>query len=379
MDNDKDDTIKKIYYDSFGSIKRTLKEAKAIDPTIKEKDIKAWKDRNLQRKINLKGQNSFVASKPREEYQMDLFEMPITKTMDMRSMTKERTEQAVEQAKRQRRKGEGMAAVEAANRGQKQAMATGTLNRGQKRLDEARAIVPKMMKTAEGKYVKQKGLFKYGLLMVDIFTKFVAIVPLENNTGPDLLRGLKKIIPEMGGKPETLYSDGEGGMDGNDTQKWLLAQKIRLLSTRTHAHFAERHIRTIKDMMFKRFDHKKMHVDDWQTLLPEILKQYNTKMEHSAIGMTPEEATQPGNEAVVKGRLQVKQINTRRYPEIHVGDKVKYFQKKDKLDKERVSTWSKTTSDVTAITESHGQQYYTLDPKPVNWKRPLQRSEILLV
>jgi hypothetical protein len=168
-------------------------------------------------------------------------------------------------------------------------------------------------------------------------------------------------------------------MDGNDTQAWLLAQKIRLLSTRTHAHFAERHIRTIKDMMFKRFDHKKMHVDDWQTILPEILKQYNTKMVHSAIGMTPEEATQPGNEAVVKGRLQVKQMNTRRYPEIHVGDEVKYFQKKDKLDKERVSTWSRTTSEVTAITESHGQQYYTIDPKPVNWKRPLQRSEILKV
>jgi hypothetical protein len=102
-------------------------------------------------------------------------------------------------------------------------------------------------------------------------------------------------------------------------------------------------------------------------------------MEHSAIGMTPEEATQPGNEALVKGRLQVKQMNTRRYPEIEVGDKVKYYQKKDKLDKERVSTWSTTTSEVTAISEAHGQKYYTIVPKPVTSKRPLQRSEILKV
>ena len=80
----KDDIIKKIYYEHFGSIKRTLKEARAIDPNIKEKDIKAWKDRGLQRKINLVRQNSFVASRPRQEYQVDLFEMPISTITDMR-------------------------------------------------------------------------------------------------------------------------------------------------------------------------------------------------------------------------------------------------------------------------------------------------------
>lgn len=380
MQNDRNRIIKKVYYESFGSIKRTLKEAREIDPTIKEKDIKAWKDTNIQRKINLKGTNSFVASKPREEYQMDLFEMPITVQRDMRKQTKAQLAQATEQAKRKRRKGEGFATTEAAaKRSQRPEMATGTLDRGQKRLDEARAVVPKMMKTAEGKYKPQPGLKKFGLLVVDIFTKFVAIEPLEKRAGDVLLTGLRKVMRTMGGTPETLYSDEEGGLETPETQAWLQRQKIRLLTTRTHAHFAERHIRTIKDMIFKRMDHKKIHIDNWHTLLPEVLTQYNTKMVHSAIGMTPDDATIPSNEAIVKGRLQVKKLNTRRYPEIRVGDKVKYYQKKDKLDKERVSTWSTTTSRVTAISESHGQKYYTLNPKPVNSKRPLQRAEILKV
>jgi len=188
---------------------------------------------------------------------MDLFEMPITKRMDMRKMTKEQVEQATEQAKRKRRKGEGLETTEAANRGQRPAMATGTLNRGPRQLEQARAIVPKMLKTAEGKYRKQQGLFTHGLLVVDIFTKFVAVVPLENKAGPSLLSGLRKIMHTMGGEPETLYSDEEGGLDTPDVQAWLNRKKIRLLTTRTHAHFAERHIRTIKDMMFKRMDHKK--------------------------------------------------------------------------------------------------------------------------
>ena len=74
--------IQKVYYESFGSIKQVLQDAKAIDPTIKQQDIKTWKDRTLHRKINLKGMNSFVASKPKEEYQMDLFAMPIVKKRD---------------------------------------------------------------------------------------------------------------------------------------------------------------------------------------------------------------------------------------------------------------------------------------------------------
>ena len=161
--------------------------------------------------------------------------------------------------------------------------------------------------------------------------------------------------------------------------EWFLRRDIRLLQTRTHAHFAERHIRTVKDMIFKRMDHKKIHIDNWQTLLPEILTEYNTKMEHSATGLTPEEASKPRNLALVKGRLQVKALKSRKYPDIVVGDEVKYFQKKDKLDKERVSTWSTTTSVVTDIKESHGQKYYVLDPKPLQWKGDLQRSEILKV
>ena len=82
----KDETIRKVYYDSgaLGSIKRTLQDAREIDPSIKEKDVKDWKDRNIQRKINLRGFNSFIASSPKEEYQMDLFEMPVPRYKDVR-------------------------------------------------------------------------------------------------------------------------------------------------------------------------------------------------------------------------------------------------------------------------------------------------------
>ena len=66
-------TISKVYNDlsGFGSIQQTLEEASKIDKTITLNDVKAWKGNNIVRKTNLKGYNSYIASEPRGEYQVD--------------------------------------------------------------------------------------------------------------------------------------------------------------------------------------------------------------------------------------------------------------------------------------------------------------------
>ena len=69
----KDSIISKIYYDpaGYGSMQTTLQDARKIDKTITSDDIKQWFHKKC-RKTSLKGYNSFVASEPREEYQMDI-------------------------------------------------------------------------------------------------------------------------------------------------------------------------------------------------------------------------------------------------------------------------------------------------------------------
>ena len=66
--------IAKIFNDpaGFGSNTNTLKRAKQLYKTITIADIKKWKNKNVERKTQFKGENSFVASKPYQEYQMDL-------------------------------------------------------------------------------------------------------------------------------------------------------------------------------------------------------------------------------------------------------------------------------------------------------------------
>ena len=73
---DKNDTIAKAYNEFYVSVKDTYNLAKKSDKSITLADVKKWFDGNFARKTNLRGFNSYVAQKPYEEYQVDLFFMP---------------------------------------------------------------------------------------------------------------------------------------------------------------------------------------------------------------------------------------------------------------------------------------------------------------
>ena len=74
MDEKKLEVIKNSYYDlaGFGSIQDQLKSAQARDKSITLNDIKEWRNKNLEKKTQLKGYNSFTADHAKQEYQMDL-------------------------------------------------------------------------------------------------------------------------------------------------------------------------------------------------------------------------------------------------------------------------------------------------------------------
>jgi len=77
----------------------------------------------------------------------------------------------------------------------------------------------------------------------------------------------------------------------------------------------------------------------WVDVLFQVLLTYNNKMVHTCTHMTPDDARKGGNNMVVKANLEMKRINTRKYPTISDSDTVKTFKKKNMMDKERISNW----------------------------------------
>ena len=186
----------------------------------------------------------------------------------------------------------------------------------------------------------------------------------------------------MGGFPKTIYSDSEGSLHNKAVKQYLQDHNIRLLVTLSHAPVVERAIRTIKNMVYTRIETAKKKHDEvkrWVDVLYPVLLTYNAKQKHSATKMTPNEAKKPANALDVKLNLEMHRHKTRLYPNIEVGDYVRLYRKKDKLDKERVPVWSKDKYKVLEITESMGQKLYTVDKKEYGRQPTYVRSEILLV
>ena len=91
-----------------------------------------------------------------------------------------------------------------------------------------------------------------GLLVVDTFSKKIAIVPIEGKNKDDLGAALEKAFRQMGGKPDMLYTDAEPGLTSNQTQAWLRRQKnVAHNITLRHAPVAERMIGHIKNHIIK--------------------------------------------------------------------------------------------------------------------------------
>jgi hypothetical protein len=218
----KTEIIEKIYNDpaGHGSIKTTYEDAKAKDSSITYGDVQAWFRKNIDRKRQLKGYNSFIASEPFEEFQVDLAFW----------------------------------------------------------------------------YDLKDPEFPASMFIIDIFTKYLTIVPMKTNNAPTFLETLKNGIDKMGGVPKTIYADAEGSWHNKAVKQYLQDNSIRLIETLAHAAVVERAIRTIKHMVYTRIETaKKKNNEDkrWVDVLYPVLLTYNVKQKHSATKMTPNAAKKP--------------------------------------------------------------------------------------
>ena len=220
--------------------------------------------------------------------------------------------------------------------------------------------------------------FRGGLVCIDVLSKYAVVVPIKTKNGEDVLEASKEALGKMGKKPKMIYTDDERAIAGEDFKDYVEGEGITLRRTRGHPAFAERFIRTYKDMLFKRVeaDEKKGKANiQWVDYNLEIMLTYNDKMKHSATGMTPKEARKDKNDFRAMLNVASKAKKERIYPTLEVGDKVKIMRKKAITEKERTSHWLKGYYVVQEVAEKLNQKYYKLTDYP----RLLMRHELLKI
>ena len=143
----------------------------------------------------------------------------------------------------------------------------------------------------------------------------------------------------------------EGAFLAMETQKYFKDNNITHLLSLNHAPYAERYIRTIKHMIYKRLEHYSLTSQDldWKGELEHVLTTFNYKMKSNVTKLTPAVAGDPANREKVLMKLELARKTTHLDPPLKVGDKVKIYKKKKTFDKERVPVWSPEVYTITKI------------------------------
>lgn len=224
---------------------------------------------------------------------------------------------------------------------------------------------------------------KICMIMVDIFTKYTAITPVEGKDAHELQTAIERLFKKMGAEPGMLYTDQEPALKKKQITKFMKEEEVHLIMTMTHAAVAERQIRTFKrmiaDRMRDRPEGQRYYHD--QAFLDSLTAIYN-RTKHSTTGKTPIEARKRENRKEVRAKLELARRPVHHYPRLEVGDMVRTLVKKEPFSKESDPNWSEKIYKIVDIegediSDITGQVFYKLSP-PGNKPEYLQH-ELLLV
>ena len=158
---------------------------------------------------------------------------------------------------------------------------------------------------------------------------------------------------------------------------FLNENDIKTIQTTTHAHTAERFIRTFKDNLYRRLDALNEDKSDWVKHISSIIKKYYST-EHSTTQIKPNEAGKKDNHLWVNWHLQNAAKKNRKHPDIEDGDMVRYKLKPSIGTKSHEPKWSSTRHRI--VGNSTDNQYYIPSVAVENRKTKLRmRRELLKV
>jgi len=206
------------------------------------------------------------------------------------------------------------------------------------------------------------------------------VVPLTGKTAEECVKALDTVMEKMHA-PNYVYTDSGGEFKG-PFDKRLGYYFVEHIVTRTHAPFAERVIRTLREGLDARLTATDTSKKLWWKMLGYVVNQYNETV-HVTTGEAPNDIHHLNMEDdkewidELRQRIIDKAHFNRKYPMIKVGDTVKILKKPGKRGEFKIGfkAWSTETYPVTKIEFREGMPLFFLE----GLKEPLRNHEIMRV
>lgn len=203
-------------------------------------------------------------------------------------------------------------------------------------------------------YARINAGYKYILLVIDCYSRFVWTQALKNKTGRHVATGFKKILKRDKRTPNNVQSDKGTEFYNTSFSKVTNQYNINHYSTfsSTKACIAERAIRTLKTWLYKEFSHRGKY--KWINILSAIVRKYNNR-KHRSIGMKPVDVT-------ANTKLKREVDFTKHYqPKYKKGDIVRISKYKSIFRKGYLPSWSSELFRIAAVRRTNPSTYHLKD------------------
>ena len=181
---------------------------------------------------------------------------------------------------------------------------------------------------------KENDNFKYVLVTIDCFSRFLYLYPLKNKTSQGIIRGFKEIFKDR--IPHVIQSDQGSEFTNRAFQTFLKENNVRHFHTNSElkASICERVIRTVKQVLYRYFTHNKTL--NYVSVLSEICRGYNTTF-HVAIGCPPADVDYSNQEQIFH-RLYGDM--TPKKPKLTIGTPVRISKSRGNFVKSALASWT---------------------------------------
>jgi hypothetical protein len=209
--------------------------------------------------------------------------------------------------------------------------------------------------------------YKYLLTVIDVFSKFLHIVPLKSKTGPAVTRAFQSILEDpkyskpVRRRPVWVQTDRGKEFLNKPFQDKLKEENIQFHVCRNpdeKCSIVERAHRTIREKIYIFFSYKNTY--RFLEVLPKIVKAYNDTV-HIATGMAPSKVTDSDILAIWK-RMKEKSMRFRRLGlKFRVGQHVRISKEKMKFAKDSKQNYTTEIFKISKVIQRLPRPVYELE------------------
>ena len=190
--------------------------------------------------------------------------------------------------------------------------------------------------------------YKYVLLVIDTFSKYIWLRSLKNKTGNSVKRAFENIFSE-GRIPNRIRTDKGMEFRAKEVRNLMKSRNVTQMFTENEnkASISERAIKTIKARIYRFFMFKNAH--EYISELQNFADSYN-HTRHSTIDTEPVNVTADSEEAVRLATYfsRKKQLRKRQHFKFKKGDQVRISHLRNKFTREYDQRW---TGEIFTVTQ----------------------------